>query len=164
MSVDFFEKCQSLNDKIFGIRDGKSDSSLSYIDKDNVDEWIAAVHNEESKMLEFCPIDHKIKWSLENGQKAKACDCMLSYNERTVVLFIELKDQKPYNKQWRVKAEEQLKSTIEFFRQNHQGHFIIKAYICNRQALLDVGVEEYLERFKCETGVTLRVYREIFIK
>ena len=168
MSVDFFKQGKKTSSK--SLQFGLCDDSIlhvkkpAYIDEIDSEKWIAEVHNGQGKLIDFYAIDCCVKWCLENGDTAKACDGMLSYNERKNIVFVELKDRNPSYKQWRIKAEEQLKSTIVGFRKFHNTLGVnIKAYACNKQALFDAGEEEYLEKFKDETDVTLRVFREIEI-
>ncbi len=169
MPVDFFTQGQkSTSDKeLFGICDDTigRDKTPAYLDESNLDNWIAEVHNSNRKHIDFYAIDCCVVWCLDNGDYANACDGMLAYNDNHNIVFVELKDRNPQYKQWKIKAEKQLKSTIECFKSNHNTDgVLIKAYACNKQALFDEGVEEYLERFKDETGVTLRVFREIEIQ
>ncbi len=168
MQVDFFSQGQkkSSSKQLFGICDdsGKTIKKPAYIDEEDTERWIAEVHNRQGKLVDFYAIDCCVEWFLPNGDKAKTCDGMLSYDDNQNIIFVELKDSDLKYKKWRIKAEEQLKSTIIEFRLCHSSENItIKAYTCNRQALFDVGEEEFLERFKDETGVTLRVFREIEI-
>lgn len=168
MSIDFFTqgmRTSSVSAE-FGLCDDTDGQKKSpaYIDEKDSPKWIAEVHNPFLKQVDFYAIDSCVSWSESNGKVAKACDGMLSYNQRQNILFVELKNRNPEYKQWRIKAEEQLKSTIVCFRQNHTINNVhLKAYVCNKQALFEVGEEEFLEKFKAETGVTLRVYREIEI-
>ena len=169
MPVDFFTQGRktSSDKALFGICDDTvgRDKKPAYIDDADAEKWIAEVHNSHSKLVDFYAIDCCVQWQLSNGAWAKACDGMLSYDNRHNIIFVELKDRNPSYKQWRIKAEEQLKSTIAQFRQSHNTEdMLIKAYTCNKQALFDVGEEDFLERFKDETGVTLRVFREIDIQ
>lgn len=168
MSVNLFAQGQkqSSDRETFGICDDTigRDKKPAYIDEANVDNWIAEVHNRNRTSIDFYAIDGCVIWYKTNGDFAKACDGMLSYNERKNIVFVELKNRTPSYKKWKIEAEDQLKSTIECFRLHHETEgVLIKAYACNKQALFDVGEEEYLEKFKRDTGVTLRVFREIEI-
>lgn len=162
MQVDFFVqggRTTSMQE-VFGL----CDVPPACIDEENSDRWIAVVRNRHTQMVEFYAIDGCVTWHRADGSQAKACDGMLAYNTRKNVVFVELKDRNPRKKQWRINAEEQLKSTIECFRANHDaGSVSIRAYTCNRQTLFDVGEAEHLQRFKEQTGITLRVCREIVI-
>ena len=169
MPIDFFTQGQkgTSEKELLGICDDtiERNKKPAYIDESNQNKWIAEVHNRNKKSIDFYAIDCCITWYLENGDFANACDGMLAYNENQNIIFVELKNRNPENKQWRIKAEKQLKSTIECFQNNHDTDgVLIKAYVCNKQALFDEGVEEYLEKFKDDTGVTLRVFREIEIQ
>ena len=169
MPIDFFTqgKKTTSEKELFGLCDDTKDGYKipAYVDEYDSDKWIAQVHNDSKRTIDFYAIDGCIVWYLDDGNQANACDGMLVYNnDNHNIVFVELKDRNPQNKQWKIKAEKQLKSTIECFRENHNiNKTMLKAYICNKQALFDEGVEEYMEKFKDETGVTLRVYREIVI-
>jgi hypothetical protein len=168
MQVDFFAQGQhtSIENEMFGICEDscKGRKSPAYINLDDESKWIAEVHNSSRKLVDFYALDGCVRWMLPNGNEAKVCDGMLSYDLQQNIVFVELKDRKTQNKYWRIKAEEQLKSTIDFFCNCHDtNNMCIKAYICNKQELFEAGQEEYLERFKDDTGVTLRVFREIDI-
>ena len=168
MPIDFFlqgQKCTS-DKELFGICDDTvgRDKKPAYLDDSDPDKWIAIVHNQSNKSIDFFAIDCCVLWYLDNGDIANACDGMVAYNDNHNIVFVELKDRNPQYKQWKIKAEKQLKSTIECFKSNHNTDGVmIRAYVCNKQALFDEGVEEYLEKFKDETGITLRVFREIEI-
>ena len=169
MPIDFFTQGRKgTSDKeLFGICDDTvgRDKKPAYLDDSDPDKWIAIVHNQSQKSIDFFAIDCCVVWYLDNGDIANACDGMVTYNDNHNIVFVELKDRNPQYKQWKIKAEKQLKSTIECFRSNHSTDGVMmKAYVCNKQALFDEGVEEYLEKFKDETGVTLRVFREIEIR
>lgn len=168
MSVNLFTqgRKQSSDKEAFGICDDTigRDKKPAYLDETNVEKWIAEVHNHSRANVDFYAIDCCVIWYKSNGDFAKACDGMLSFNESKNIIFVELKNRDPSYKKWKIEAEDQLKSTIECFRQYHKTDgVLIKAYACNKQALFDVGEEEYLEKFKHDTGVTLRVFREIDI-
>lgn len=168
MQVDFFTQGQRSTSKkeLFGICDDTMEGHKkpAYINNSNSEDWIAEVHNMNHKKVDFYAIDCCIKWSISNGNQAKVCDGMLSYNGKQNIVFIELKDKNPDYKSWKIKAEKQLKSTIECFKNNHNTNgVIIKAYACNKQTLFEEGEEEFLEKFKNDTGVTLRIFREIEI-
>lgn len=178
MPIDFFTQGQkSTSDKeLFGICDDTTigKKAPAYINDSDPDKWIAEVHNQSQKSIDFFAIDCCIKWSLPNGNQAKACDGMLVYNKKYNVIFVELKNKNPRyknvnknpkKKDWVEEAIDQLKSTIEFFRSNHIiDGTSLKAYASNKQAIFDEGWEDYMEKVKDETGVTLRVFREIEIQ
>lgn len=85
MLIDFFVQGQkSTSDKVlFGICDDTTDGAKmpAYINDLEPNKWIAEVHNQSKKNIDFFAIDHCIKWSLPNGNMAKACDGILAYNE-----------------------------------------------------------------------------------
>lgn len=169
MPLDFFIQANknSSEKELFGLCDDTTNENHkkpAYLDEGDKEKWIAEVHNRRCFYVDFYALDCCLTWNLPNGECAKVCDGMLSYNNNQNIIFVELKDRNPKNQQWKIKAEKQLKSTIQCFRDNHDVSKIsIKAYTCNKQALFDVGEEEYLEKFKDDTDVTLRVFREIEI-
>lgn len=153
-------------EKIFGLCDDTDGSKKrpAYVALDDKNKWIAEVINDNSKEISFYPLDCCVRWNLVNGEPAKVCDAMLSYNEQKNIIFIELKDRNPKHKQWRIRAEEQLKSTIECYKTSYpKSSAHVKAYVSNKQLLFEEGNEEYMERFKEETGITLRYSRKINI-
>ena len=169
MPIDFFQegKKYTSGKSLFGLCDDsvKGTRQHAYLDETTPNNWVAMVHNYLSKKIDFYAIDSCVKWSLSNGNQAKTCDGMLAFDSNKNIIFVELKDQDTSYLSWKIKAEEQLKSTLDYFRNNHDTKgMTIKAYICNKQALFDEGNPEYMEKFKVETGVTLRVFREIHIK
>lgn len=166
--IDFFieENEIIISEKIFGLCDDTNGSITqpAYVDLKDKNTWIAEVINDNIKEISFYPLDCCVKWNLPNGEPAKVCDAMLSYNEQKNIIFIELKDRNPKHKQWRIRAEEQLKSTIGCYRTSYPANSAqLKAYVSNKQLLFDEGNEEYMERFKKETGITLRYSRKINI-
>lgn len=169
MPIDFFTQANknSSNKELFGLCDdttNESPKTPAYLDEVNMEKWIAEVHNRRCVNVDFFALDCCVTWKLSNGDFANVCDGMLAYNNQQNIIFVELKNRNPEHKQWKIKAEKQLKSTIQCFRDNHDASKMsIKAYTCNKQALFDAGEEEYLEKFKDDTGITLRVFREIEI-
>ena len=166
MMVDFFNERYKIEvaDKLFGLCDDSKDNNKTpaYLDIDDKEKWIAEIYNNNSKQVAFYPLDCCVKWFLPDGNQAKVCDGMLSYNEQKNIIFIELKDRNPNNKQWRIKAEKQLKSTIDRYKISYSKNLaLIKAYVSNKQLLFDESNDEFMECFKKETGVTLRYSRKI---
>lgn len=166
--VNFFIESNKtiVAENLFGLCDDTNGSKKSpaYIDLVDKEMWIATAFNSESIEIEFYPLDGCVKWSLPDGKQAKVCDGMLSYNQQKNIIFVELKDRNPKYKKWRIEAEEQLKSTICCYKCTYKEYSAqIKAYVSNKQLLFDESSEEYMERFKDKTGVTLRYSREIKI-
>lgn len=178
MSIDFFTQGQkgTTDKELFGLCDDSDGRGKkpAYCDYSDPDKWIAIVHNQNKKSIDFFAIDCCVVWYLNNGDTAKVCDGMIAYNENHNISFVELKNRNPKyknvnknpkKKDWIEDAMDQLKSTIDCFRNNHNTDDMqIKAYACNKQALFEEGTEDYSERFKVETGITLRVFREIDIQ
>lgn len=166
--IDFFIEDNKVivAERIFGLCDDTDvvNKRPAYVALDDKNKWIAEIINENSYEISFYPLDCCVRWSLPNGEQAKVCDAMLSYNEQKNIIFIELKDRNPKHKQWRIRAEEQLKSTIDCYRTSYpESSAQLKAYVSNKQLLFDEGNEEFMERFKEEMGITLRYSREINI-
>lgn len=135
MEIDFFNtQCKSSsNKKIFGLCDDPPPAkNPAYIDEDNGENWIAVVENHYEQEINFMAIDNCITIKREDDTDAQRCDGMLHFED--TVIFVELKDRKGTPKDWKDKAENQLKETISFFeKQNEAQNYTSKrAYICNK--------------------------------
>lgn len=91
---------------------------------------------------------------------------MLTYHERKNIIFVELKVCKVTDDDWRDDAKEQLKETFEkFFSIYNRSDFQhIEAYICNKRQIHQQRYSVCENNFKKETGITLRVKKEIDIQ
>jgi len=76
--------------------------------------------NEQSKKLQFVPVDKNIPLVNENSELLKSCDGMLynAANRYECIIFIELKSGANI-RNWRSDAISQLLSTVAIFIDNH---------------------------------------------
>ncbi|MBQ3688396.1 MAG: hypothetical protein II937_00850 [Bacteroidales bacterium] len=170
MPLDFFKRkfVDQTDEKVFGLCDDSTDGNTlpAYLDvSDDLEKWIAIVKNEPQILVEFYPIDGFISWKRTDGTMSGRCDGMLCFNEKKNIIFVELKGRKVKG-DWRDDGKTQLKETLEkFFSINNRLDFqCIEAYICNKRQLLKQRYSAFEQNFKTETGITLRVKREIEIK
>jgi hypothetical protein len=131
MKVNFLEnlcKEPTRNNTLFGLCDDQN-GQKSYSNSENPEKWMATVRNDKSINLVFTPVDNCLIKSNELAGRGR-CDGLLTSAEH--LYFIELKDQA---KSWISEAVEQLESTIEIFKENHNiSEFRHKkAFACNKQ-------------------------------
>lgn len=170
MQVDFFKRkfIDKTDAEEFGLCDDSTEGKTkpAYLDILDREKWIAIVKNVPQFIVEFYPIDAYVSWKRSDGKDPKRCDGMLTYHERKNIIFVELKVCKITDGDWRDDAKKQLKETFEKFfsiynRSNSQR---IEAYICNKRQLLNQRYTALEQNFKNETGIMLRVKREIMVK
>lgn len=131
MSLNFLENnCRenARKDLLFGLCDDQ-DGKKAYSNVDAPAKWIATVKNENAVELVFTPIDKCIIQDYEYTGRGR-CDGMLTSSEH--LFFVELKNEA---KGWITDAIEQLESTIEFFKENHDINAFRhkKAFACNKK-------------------------------
>ena len=131
MKVNFLEnlcKEPTRNNTLFGLCDDQN-GQKSYSNTENPEKWMATVRNDKSINLVFTPVDNCLIKSNELACRGR-CDGLLTSAEH--LYFIELKDQA---KSWISDAVEQLESTIEIFKENHNINEFRhkKAFACNKQ-------------------------------
>jgi len=130
MRVDFFvSACQEYrNNSLFGLCDD-NDGKKAYTDLTNERNWIATVKNDRNKQLVFTAIDKCVIQDFELPGRGR-CDGLLTSDEH--IFFIELKDKAMG---WMTEAVEQLESTIQLFKENHDISIYKhkKAFACNKQ-------------------------------
>lgn len=166
MPVDFFiSGCKSTTSKNkFGLCDDPPPAkNPAYINEDIPENWIAEVENKEEISVDFHAIDNCIEILRPNGEKESRCDCMLHYKNSLV--FAELKER-GYSG-WISKGSKQISNTIKIFKENHNINDFdkVQAYICNKQRpLAIIGSNATVQKFKDETGLTLKPDRNIKIK
>ncbi len=162
MSINFFDvACQEppQNTILFGIRDDRPDKR-AYTDTANQDQWVATVKNDHQKMLVFTSVDKCVIQDHEHPGRGR-CDGMLTSPEH--LYLIELKEQVP---PWQTSAINQLVSTIQFLKANHDisGYRYKKAFACNKKRphFQELDNEANL-RFYREHGFRIDLQAEILV-
>ena len=165
MKIDFFiPVCQTSNisASVFGLCDPKN-GGPAYVDFSNPDTWVAGVENRGEISLNFTAVDNCIEIFREDGQMENRCDGILTGGD--YLIFIELKDQR---EEWIQHAvENQLKTTIEYFKANYDIARYKKryAYACNkRHPQFQYSHMSMMEEFRHTTGVRLCIVNKIVIK
>ncbi len=159
--ADFFaSECQTtLSDKQFGICDDPPPPpKKAYIIASNQNLWIATVNNPNQYKVAFVAIDNCIELLKKNGHQESRCDGLLRYDDK--LIFVELKDRDPDNRDWIAKGDSQLRITINQFKDAHDiSIYSYKvAYIANIQHPQFRSTQQIrMEKFKDDTGVLLRI-------
>ncbi len=159
MAIDFNKLGCSKNTNIdvFGICDDPPpDRNPAYLDFAESENWIAWVDNQQCKDVLFTAIDNCIEIDRANGERESRCDGMLQYD--VTLLFLELKDRDSSG--WLGKARDQLKKTIEIFKNENGLNGFNKYYACvaNKQRPRSVAAYSSLaEQFEDETGFIFKV-------
>ncbi len=112
----------------FGLCDDQN-GKKAYSNVDTPAKWIAIVKNTNNINLVFTPIDKCLIKDDEFPGRGR-CDGLLMSAKH--LYFIELKDEA---KSWISGAIDQLESTIEFFKENHDINLYPykKAFACNKK-------------------------------
>lgn len=143
----------------FGLCDAQ-DGNIAYSDTLHQATWIATVRNNMATSITFTPVDKCIIKDNEYPGRGR-CDGILTSQDH--LYFVELKDQA---RGWLNQAIEQLESTIDFFKANHEINNFRhkKAFACNRQHghFYEIDNEVNL-RFFQKHGVRLDIQAEILI-
>ncbi len=131
MSLNFFDvTCQEppLNNTLFGLCDDEN-GSKAYTNTDDPAKWIATIKNSNSKALIFTAIDKCVIKDHEEKGRGR-CDGMLTSGD--YLYLVELKNT---SSQWQPDAIEQLTSTIQFLKDNHDisSYRHKKAFACNKK-------------------------------
>lgn len=92
--IDFFvPRCQTENirEKNFGICDDEDEKAKTpaYVSTNPADKWVAVVHNQTEKPINFTVVDNCIEIRRANGDMDNRCDAILTNDEH--IVFIELK-------------------------------------------------------------------------
>ncbi|WP_158962000.1 hypothetical protein [Myroides fluvii] len=165
-SFDDFRMCSRSTNELFGLcDDNQFNMEPAYLDERNEETWIATVHNLYEEEVFFYPIDHcNLIPRLADGSEPKQCDGLLKFNES--IAFVELKSRAGRkSRQWIDKAEEQLRVSIDYFR---QFEFISsipdkRAYVVNnKRPKVHSSQAMRAERFEKETDFLLRIKADIF--
>jgi len=150
MSLDFFNnKCQEgpISETEFGLCDDRPGKpAYTNIDKPNT--WIATVKNNSNEAVVFTAIDKCVIQDNQFPGRGR-CDGMLT-NSKCLYL-VELKEQEP---PWQAGALEQLVSTIDFLKENHDisQYKNRKIFACNKKREKFVAFEnEENQKFLSET-------------
>ncbi len=164
--INFFRKeCKTeSNNEKFGLCDDPPPATEpAYINENNCRQWIAVVKNPQSQTVKFYAVDHCVPIYKEDGNMESRCDGILSYLNN--LIFVELKERK--KGQWFKKGREQLTVTIKRFKSecDLNTYDRVEAYVCNSlKPLSNMGQMENIQRFKDETGLSLKSQRIVNLR
>ena len=158
----------SLKRIYFGIVDDEEEqekpASLD-LNLSNEKNWNCKVNNPQEKIINFYPLDKVISLFENDGNEAKCCDAMLEVNKEQLV-FIELKNRRKLKVALN-DAVEQLKSSIKFFKDNHNVNewSRLEAYVANRKhPSFAYFHKDICQKFKADTGFRLFIMWQVNIK
>lgn len=151
--IFFIEESKKHSNKdVFGLCDDNNDLP-AYIDEDygnKESKWIGEVRNNQTKEINFYPVDHCVELLREDGSQAQRCEGILRFDENSIV-FTELKNRKIIPSDWLKDAEDQIMETMSFFFNNYDLHsFKTKSWICNKQ-LTNQNYFQQITSFKEQT-------------
>lgn len=131
MSINFLNNTCSepvQNNTLFGLCDNQ-DGNIAFSNTNDPNIWIATVENDRGINVNFIPVDKCLIKDNEHQGRGR-CDGILISDEH--LYFVELKDQ---TSGWVSDAINQLESTIEFFKENHDIDTFKhkKAFACNKK-------------------------------
>jgi hypothetical protein len=167
MKIDFFksECLAKTSERKFGIFDAQ-DSSPAVLKFDEENKWNAIVINNLQKDLLFTAIDNCIEIRTENGETERRCDCMLTYEEK--LLLIELKNMRS---SWQTDGLSQIEATIKRmitedfgFFEKYKKRTAIVANRKNQFPAFHVSNFEHREYFMKHYKTRIQFEAEIFIK
>jgi hypothetical protein len=162
MSLNFFNQaCQEnpITELEFGLCDDQP-GQAAYTNLNNPDSWIATVKHEGKEAVIFTAVDKCVIQDHQYPGRGR-CDAMLT-NSRCLYL-VELKDQDP---PWQTHALDQLVSTINFLKDNHDiSQFKVrKVFACNKRRDKFIAFDnEDNQRFLKETTFRKDFQTEIII-
>lgn len=165
MSINFLDiDCSTHSDQQeFGLCDDPPPPHIpAYIDETNPDKWIAKIINTNQENITFYAIDHCVDVLRPDGTKDSRCDGVLSYSNH--LIFVELKSKT--STKWFKKGREQLTTTINHFKLNHDmtAYSKVEAYVCNNlRPFAHSGQAANIQKFKDDTDFILKGEREIVI-
>lgn len=161
--LDFFDACykkeEPRSEAAFGIGD---EERLAFTTLE-AEKQVALVENRAERLIQFTPVDHNIVIKINNDE-VSMCDGMLTIEETQGLIFVELKEGA---RSWLTDAMEQLKSTISYFKANHELSSFNKpmAYAINKQhPSFQSSKKDVMTAFRHETGFRLSTDRKIVIK
>lgn len=169
MEIDFLQApCKESSTKpVFGLCDDPPPAkNKAYISEDGhkKNTWIAQVLNKDEKSIHFYAIDHCIEISKPNEPKKEESRCDGLLVTESFYKFIELKDCKLSDRNWRKKGNQQLKTTISIFRENYPEipTTTISAQLCNKKhSSSNILYQDSQDEFFQETGIILEIKRQI---
>lgn len=128
----FEEHCRTgVNSQRFGIRDD-IENQPAYIDVEQKKQWGAEIINATGQALDFYALDNCLTLRNADNSIPSLCDAAIQ-TEKNELYFIELKNRT--SKGWRGKAMQQLRNTVELYRekQDEQQAAKITCCVCNSQ-------------------------------
>lgn len=166
MIVDFFSQAcsETTNAQSFGICDDVP-NSRAYLDITDSTKWIAIVDNPKTYEVTFIGIDNCVQILRSNGETESRCDGMVKYLDN--IIFIELKERDSAPTAWIEKGYNQLKVTINIFKNNYNisDYASVKAHLVNSmRPNFPMSQISKIQRFFTETGVILDVKQLIELK
>ncbi len=170
MIIEFFkDTCKySSSKRTFGICDDVIEGDTSqpaYLDENNGDNWIATIHNSDSRELYFFAIDNCVDFPKIKDKEAKRCDGCITYKNE-IIAFLELKSRREQGSNWVKDAEKQLRQTISVFENQHvSNNFSEKrAYaVNNMRPRARTSQVARMDKFCEETGYLLFIKAHIDI-
>lgn len=169
-NVDFFaevnQKEKPRRDILFGINDGVEEGNkegYAYTTtKGETSTWNAVIENKEALEIRFLPLDHNIVIHPTSDDTYSLCDGMLYHT--SWVAFVELKIKRSA---WISDNIEQLRSTIELFKANHdtEKYKYRFAYAANRKfPRFNLSHKRDMQEFHQKTGFRLLIQNTIEVK
>lgn len=160
--MNFFDPtCQEpiLTHLEFGLCDDQN-GKVAYTDVSDRSKWIATVINQDALEITFTAIDKCVINDTEHLGRRR-CDAMLT--TELSLFLVELKDT---TKSWQKDAKEQLISTIEFLKLNHNIAMYKhkKVFACNKKkgGFVAIDNEENKAFFK-EHGFRMDIQAEVIV-
>ncbi|MFW9605201.1 MAG: hypothetical protein ACMV0I_01320 [Pseudomonas sp.] len=160
--MDFFKKdCQSgpFSQQQFGLCDDQN-TTRACVSLSTPENWVATVKNPEHKLVTFTAIDKCVIQDNHEPSRGR-CDAMLTTED--LLYLIELKDKRA---DWKQQAIEQLASTIEFLREQHDLSAFRhkKAFACNKRQKPFVTLDnELMLQFRRKYGFRIDVQANVLI-
>ena len=167
----FFAKAKHQNSTTsikFGLCDDPPPAkNPAYIDESDDTKWIAIVENNQENTITFTAIDHCNEFEFPKkggnaGEIGKRCDGVLTIDAK--IVFVELKERRYGG--WAEGADEQLRSTIDFFSQHSDAkkYSTRQAYIANSmRPRANTIHQQRMDKFLNDTGYDLKIENRIII-
>lgn len=159
----FEEQCRTrLNNQRFGIRDD-IENQPAYIDIKQEELWGAEIINSTEQALDFYAIDHCLTIRDLDNNIPSLCDAAIQTLQNELY-FLELKNRT--SKGWRGKAMQQLRNTVELYREKQDEQQAVKITCCVCNSQKPRAPESNLSpirQFESELGCRLLVQTKIKI-